>query len=85
MLEIVQSAYHSNGRSAPFVVAIVDDPYEGDTKVVITFGEEGLCAVLSLDVLCQEEDISVEQNGWKADKYDSALREKLWLDEDTEA
>ena len=50
-MEIVQKSYHPNGSNAPFVVAIVDDPLEGDTKLVIMFEDEEYTAVLSLDRL----------------------------------
>jgi hypothetical protein len=76
-MEVVSSAYHSNGRGAPFYAAIVDDPKTGDVKVVIMFDEEDYCAVLSLDALI-DEDVSAERNGWRGDKYDEALRDALW-------
>ena len=44
-MEIVQKVYHSNGTNAPFVVAIVDDPAEGDTKLVIMFEDDEYTAV----------------------------------------
>lgn len=78
-MEIVQSAFHSNGRGAPFYAAIVDDPTTGDVKLVIMFDEPDHTAVLSLDALLQDEDISVERNGWRGDKYDEVLRDALWL------
>lgn len=76
--KIVQSSFHSNGRAAPFYAAIVDDPEAGDTKLVIMFDEYDYTAVLSLDVLCQDEDVSAERNGWRGDRYDEALRDDLW-------
>jgi hypothetical protein len=80
--EIVQRAFHSNGRAAPFYAAIVDDPNTGDTKLVIMFDEPDYTAVLSLDTLCQDEDVSYEQNGWAGDRYDDALRDALWYPDD---
>jgi len=77
-MEIVQSAFHPNGRGAPFYAAIVDDPKTGDVKLVIMFDEPDYTAVLSLDALLQDEDISVERNGWRGDKYDEVLRDALW-------
>jgi hypothetical protein len=77
-LEIVEKYYHDNGDCAPFVVAIVDDPRNGDTKLVIMFGDEELTAVLSLDTLIESEDITPEYNGHPADKYEQALRSHLW-------
>ncbi len=76
-MQIVQKVYHSNGSSAPFVVAIVDDPAEADTKLVIMFEEPECTAVFSLDRLIQDEDIS-ERNSSHADKYEYALRDELW-------
>jgi len=76
-MQIVQKVYHSNGSSAPFVVAIVDDPSESDTKLVIMFEEPECTAVFSLDRLIQDEDIS-ERNSSHADKYEYALRDELW-------
>jgi len=76
-MQIVQKVYHSNGSSAPFVVAIVDDPSESDTKLVIMFEEPECTAVFSLDRLIHDEDIS-ERNSSHADKYEYALRDELW-------
>jgi hypothetical protein len=38
---------------APFMVALVDDPSEGDVKLVVMFKEPGHTAVLSFDKLVQ--------------------------------
>lgn len=78
-MEIVQKYYHSNGSSAPFVVAIVDEPEKGDTKLVIMFEDSDYTAVLSLDSLIESEDIG-HKNSFNADKYESALRDHLWSD-----
>jgi hypothetical protein len=80
-VEIVQKFYQQNGSSAPFVVAIVDDPADGDTKLVIMFEETEHTAVLSLDTLIESEDIG-RKNAYSADKYEYALREELWNDRD---
>jgi hypothetical protein len=80
-MEIVQKVYHSNGTNAPFVVAIVDDPAEGDTKLVIMFEDDEYTAVLSLDRLIENEDIGTK-NSYVADKYEYALRDELWNDFD---
>jgi hypothetical protein len=77
-IEIVQSAFHSNGRAAPFYAAIVDDPANGDTKLVIMFDEPDYTAVLSLDTLLNDEDISAKVHGFHGEKYDDALRDALW-------
>lgn len=80
-MEIVEKYYHQNGSSAPFVVAIVDDPTDGDTKLVIMFEEQEYTAVLSLDTLIENEDIG-KKNAYSADKYEYALRDELWNDRD---
>lgn len=77
-IEIVEKFYHPNGGCAPFVVAIVDDAEHNDTKLIIMFDEEDFTAVLSLDTLIESEDISPEENGYKADKYERLLRNHLW-------
>ncbi len=76
-MEIVQKVYHHNGNNAPFVVAIVDDPAEGDTKLVIMFEDDEYTAVLSLDRLIEREDIG-NKNSHVSDKYEYALRDELW-------
>lgn len=78
-MEIVDRAFHGNGDNAPFVVAIVDDPEEGDTKLVIMFEDSEYTAVLSLDRLLENEDIG-NKNSHVADKYEYALRDELWED-----
>jgi hypothetical protein len=78
-MEIVQKVYHQNGSSAPFVVAIVDDPDAGDTKLVIMFEDNEYTAVLSLDRLIESEDIG-DKNSHSAEKYEYALRDELWND-----
>lgn len=83
-IEIVQKSFHGNGRAAPFYAAIVDDPDGGDTKLVIMFDEPDYCAVLSLDTLVQDEDISAKAHGFHGDRYDDALRDALWYPEDDE-
>jgi hypothetical protein len=80
-LQLVQRAYHSNGHAAPFVVAIVDDPEENDTKLVIMFEDDDYIAVLSLDQLIDEEEIG-QDNSWRGDRYEALLRDHLW-DEET--
>jgi hypothetical protein len=78
-MEIVQKVYHHNGNNAPFVVAIVDDPMEGDTKLVIMFEDNEYTAVLSLDKLIESEDIG-NKNSHVADRYEYSLRDELWDD-----
>jgi hypothetical protein len=78
-LGVIDRAFHSNGSSKPFVVAIVDDASDGQTKLVIMFDEPGQCAVLSLDRLIEEEDISVKSNSPRdAERYEDELRNLLW-------
>lgn len=76
-MEIVSKDFHPNGSAAPFMVAIVDDPSDGDTKLVIMFDEPDFVAVLSLDSLQRDEDISAKHNGYHGEKYEQ-LREHLW-------
>jgi hypothetical protein len=81
-LQIVNAAFHRNGiGGAPFYVALVDDPDESDTKLVIMFENEMHTAVLSLDKLIQNEDIDFGSNSYRGDQYDAALRDELWKDE----
>lgn len=81
-IEIVQSSFHPNGRAAPFYAAIIDDPEAGDTKIVIMFDEPDYTAVLSLDALLDEEDISSDKHRSRGDMYDDALRDALWYPND---
>lgn len=76
-MDIISKDYHANGSGEPFVVAIVDNPDEGDTKLVIMFGDTDYTAVLSLDYLIRDEDISAKYNGHDGMKYEQ-LREELW-------
>ena len=81
LLQIVDSDYHRNGISGTgFHVALVDDPNEGDIKLVVMFPGEGNTAVLSLNKL-MNEDISFGSNSYRGDLYES-LRPELF-DEDT--
>jgi hypothetical protein len=81
-IEVVQSEYHSNGRAAPFYAAIVDDPDNNDTKIVIMFDEPDYTAVLSLDALLSDEDVSSARHKSRGDIFDDALRDVLWYPED---
>lgn len=81
-LQIVNADFHRNGVGGmPFHVALVDDPNEGDTKLVIMFEAEGHTAVLSLDKLIESEDISFGSNSYRGDRYEEALRDELWESE----
>ena len=79
-LEIIQTEYHTNKTGEPFVIAIVDDAENNDTKLVIMFEDEGYTAILSLDQIIDEEDISEKTNGWNSLKYEERLRNVLWND-----
>lgn len=84
-LEIIEKHFHHNGNGAPFVVAIIDDTVDNDTKLVIMFDEEDFCAVFSLDAIIESEDVSEDTNGWSGSKYEKILRRHLWdIDEDGE-
>lgn len=81
--EIIQSAYYANRTGeSPFIVAIVDDAENDDAKLIIMFEDDGYTAVLSLDSLVDEEDISTQTNTWNTAKYEKELRDLLWNDEE---
>lgn len=84
-MQIVQSAYHSNGSAAPFHLAIVDDADSGETKIVVMFDEQDYTAVLSLDTLISDEDVSAQAHQSRGAVYDDALRDALWYPEGAEA
>jgi hypothetical protein len=82
-LQIIDMDHHRNGVAGmPFQVALVDDASEGDVKLVIMFEEEGHTAVLSLDKLIQNEDISFGSNSWRGDQYEHHLRPLMWEDQE---
>lgn len=72
---IIDKVYHSNGNCAPYVASIVDDPADGQTKLVISFEESGHTAVLFFDQLIETEDVSKSQS---ADNIESQLKDSLW-------
>jgi hypothetical protein len=77
-MTVIESDYHRNGVGGmPFKVALVDDPNEGDTKLVIMFEKEMHTAVFSLEKLAQG-DIFFGSNSYRGDQYESALRGDLW-------
>jgi hypothetical protein len=79
-LEVVDSDYHRNGVGGMgFKVALVDDPDEGDTKLVIMFEREYYTAVLSLDKL-KDGDIAFGSNSYRGDRFDDVLRKQLFRD-----
>lgn len=82
-LQIIDMDYHRNGVAGmPFKVALVDDADSGDVKLVIMFEQEGHTAVLSVDKLHEDEDISFQSNSWRGDEYEAVLREEMWKDEE---
>jgi tRNA/tmRNA/rRNA uracil-C5-methylase (TrmA/RlmC/RlmD family) len=82
-LVINELDHHRNGVGGmPFMVAIVDDATNGDTKLVIMFEQAGHTAVLSLDQLIQNENISFGSNSWRGDHYEHELRERMWSGEE---
>jgi hypothetical protein len=46
------------------------------------FEDDGYTAVLSLDQLIDEEDISEKTNNWDPIKYEERLRTALWDEDD---
>jgi len=84
-LQILNADFHRNGvGGAPFKVALVDDPSDGDVKLVIMFEERYHTAVLSLDKLIQNEDIEFGSNSYRGDQFDDELRGELWDSEGEE-
>lgn len=65
---------HSNGKAEPFTAVIIDDPNDGEAKLVVMFEQVGHIAVLSLDRLIDEEDISANSHANHADKLEEVLR-----------
>lgn len=82
LLQILDADYHRNGVSGVgFHVALVDDPNDGDVKLVVMFPTEGHTAVLSLDKLVAE-DIKFGSNSYRGDLYEEALHKELIEDEE---
>jgi hypothetical protein len=46
------------------------------------FEAEGHTAVLSLDKLIENEDITFGSNSFRGDRYEEALRDELWSDDE---
>jgi hypothetical protein len=65
---------HPNGKAEPFTAVIIDDPNDGETKLVVMFEQVGHIAVLSLDRLIDEEDISAKSHANHADKLEEIIR-----------
>lgn len=64
---ILDLQQHRNPKGNPYTVAIVDDPNDGKTKLVLIFDDPNDVAVLSLDKLIEEESID-ERGNENADK-----------------
>lgn len=79
-IEILDSSIHTNSDGQQFVAALVDDTHDGRVKLVIMFEEEGCTAVLDLDTLIEEEDVSAKKHTHMGAEYDSLLRDLLWDD-----
>lgn len=80
-IEVVQKSFHPNNRAAPFFAAIVSSEADGELKLVIMFDEQDYTAVLSLDALLDDDDISATTHKSRGDIYDDALRDALWYSE----
>lgn len=77
-IEILDSSVHPNPEGEKFVAALIDDANDGRVKLVIMFEEEGYTAVLDLDSLIEEEDISAKKHTHLGGRYDTYLRDLLW-------
>lgn len=74
--DILDLQEHRNPKGNPYTVAIVDDPNDGKTKLVVMFEGAGDIAIIPLDKLIEEESIA-EANNNNADKVELFLREAL--------
>jgi hypothetical protein len=77
-VEILDSSIHPNPEGEQYAVALIDDANDGRVKLVIMFEEEGYTAVLDLDTLLEEEDISAKKHSQLGGRYDFLLRDLLW-------
>lgn len=74
--DILDLQQHRNPKGNPYTVAIVDDPNDGKTKLVVMFEGAGDIAILLLDKLIEEENIA-EANNNNADKLELFIRQAL--------
>jgi hypothetical protein len=74
--DILDLQQHRNPKGNPYTVAIVDDPNDGKTKLVVMFEGAGDIAIIPLDKLIEEENISEDAND-KADEMETFLRDAL--------
>ena len=71
--DILDLRGHKNPKGNPYTVAIVDDPNDGKTKLVVMFGGAGDIAVIPLDKLIEEENID-ESGNTHADTIENFIR-----------
>ena len=76
-IEILDSALHPNGEGEPLTLALVDDTNDGKVKLVVMFADEGYTAVLDLDTLIDEENISPRYHHSLTAKLERKLRDQL--------
>jgi len=74
--DILDLQQHRNPKGNPYTVAIVDDPNDGKTKLVVMFEGLGDIAIIPLDKLIEEESISEDAND-KADEIENFIRAAL--------
>jgi hypothetical protein len=74
--DILDLQQHRNPKGNPYTVAIVDDPNDGKTKLVVMFEGAGDIAVIPLDQLIEEESISEDAND-KANEIENFIRAAL--------
>lgn len=65
--------------SEPFTVALVDDPVEGQTLLVVMFESEGHTAVFDFDSLIEREDIEPLGPALSA-RAEAELRAQIQMD-----
>jgi hypothetical protein len=74
--DILDLQEHRNPKGNPYTVAIVDDPNDGKTKLVVMFEGAGDIAIIPLDKLIEEENIYEDANN-NADEMETFLRDAL--------
>jgi hypothetical protein len=74
--DILDLLQHKNPKGNPYTVAIVDDPNDGKTKLVVMFDEPGSIAIIPLDKLIEEESIE-ERGNQNAEEIENYLRSEL--------
>jgi hypothetical protein len=74
--DILDLLRHKNPKGNPYTVAIVDDPNDGKTKLVVLFDTPGDIAVIPLDTLIDAESIE-ERGNSNADELETYLRGAL--------